>query len=127
MKIKYILLVLCLNLLMGCSDKGNALPGLDLKEWRADKNGCTGYRSSQLTLIEKNKNNLFGFSEKEVLAVLGPPDQTELIDRSEKYFSYFLNGNSNCPEFVGSTRINLRLRFNSLGYSKEVLVLAEKI
>lgn len=124
---KYILLVLCVCSFFSCSKKDAVLPGLDLVEWKADKYGCKGYRLNQATVLDKGKDNLFGYSEKQVISVLGVPDETELIDRSEKYYSYYLKGNSRCPVPVDSVRLHLRIRFNSLGYSKEVLVLTEKI
>lgn len=125
MRIKFLLPLLCV-LLVGCDKKPIPLEELDLAQWDNDKFGCNGYRKNQTKLIERNKDGLLKYSEKEIVKMLGVPNETELIDRSEKYYIYTLNGSSKCDDESRDEVIYLRLRFNSLGYSKEVLILAEK-
>ena len=125
MRIKILLPFLCV-LLVGCDKKPIALEGLDLAQWENDKFGCNGYRKKQIKLIELNKDDLLKYSEKEIVKMLGVPNETELIDRSEKYYIYTIDGDSKCNKESRDQVIYLRLRFNSLGYSKEVLILVEK-
>ncbi|MEQ6121308.1 hypothetical protein [Reichenbachiella sp. MALMAid0571] len=124
MKIKF-LLAFTYILLVGCEKKSLVLAELDFSLWENDKFGCNGYRKDQTNLLEHNKDDLLKFSEKEIVSMLGVPNETELIDRSEKYYIYTLQGGSKCNK-DNHTITYLRLRFNSLGYSKEVLILTEK-
>ena len=125
MKVKILLSFICL-LLIACDKKPEVLAGLDFSLWEKDKFGCNGYRKNQVNLLQLNKDDLLTFSEKEIVNMLGVANETELIDRSEKYYIYILQGSTKCNKDSRDEVIYLRLRFNSLGYSKEVLILTEK-
>ena len=124
MKVKFLLSFICI-LLIACEKKPVVLAGLDFSLWENDKFGCNGYRKNQVNLLQLNKDDLLKFSEKEIVNMLGVANETELIDRSEKYYIYLLQGSTKCNKNSRDEVIYLRLRFNSLGYSKEVLILTD--
>ncbi|MFY0650648.1 MAG: hypothetical protein JXQ96_01380 [Cyclobacteriaceae bacterium] len=113
--------------LVACTNISKDLLEIDLESWKQDKYGCKDYRISKEELITNNKDNLISLSEKEISELLGLPETTELINRSEKYYNYSLAGSKHCDSSRNSVHKYLRIRFNSLGYAKEVLILSDKL
>lgn len=126
MKKKYLQLILIVAL-SACSTKNISIPNLDLSLWKSDKFGCGEYRISKKNILEESKSNLLSLTEKEISHLLGFPEKKELIGRSEKFYFYSLTGNATCNKKKDLGNTYIRIRFNSLGYSKEILFLQEKI
>ena len=99
-----------------------ALDGIDLKQWKDDKNGCNHFREKLIDTLGSQKDKLLGLSEDDVIALLGRPDQNELYKRNEKFFKYFLEPGPSCRS-DSSDRI-LSIRFNSVGLAKEATITA---
>ncbi len=126
MQHKTLLSLLLILTLAACTSRNIVIKGLDFDHWKKDKNGCSGYRNQMHDLLTENKEALLSYSEKDIISNMGTPDKAELIDRSEKFYVYDLSGGEAC-ETTDATYTYLRIRFNSLGYAKEVLVLKDKI
>jgi hypothetical protein len=105
-----------------CGKPLPTLDGIDLKQWRDDKNGCHHYRERLIETLTSQKDKLKGLSEDDLLALLGRPDQNELYKRNEKFFKYFLAPGPICRN--DSSGMILSVRFNSVGLAKEATIVA---
>lgn len=110
-----------LLLLAGCSKPLPTLEGIDLAAFRADKAACQGHRSDFIDNLEVQKEKLKSLSEMEVIRLLGRPDQNELYTRNQKFYKYFLEPGSMCPNRKEKPK-ELVIRFNAMGLAKEVAV-----
>lgn len=105
--------------LSGCRNA----PGIDTFDalsWRQDTNGCQGNRLTQLELLIDQQGQLMGWSEKAIVAYLGPPDYRELYVRNQKFLIYFLEPASACGLKGKSNPLRLYLRMDALGESQEI-------
>jgi len=106
--------------LLGCGHPIPKLEGMDLTEWKNDKNGCNGLRQKMTELVIKQKDKLLSLTETDIISLLGKPDETELYKRNEKFYKYYF---SNGPGCAGSaSRKSITLRFNAMGLLKEAVV-----
>jgi hypothetical protein len=108
-------------LLTACGNSAPVLEGLDLEAWKADKNGCSGFRNSSVPLLKQQRLKLRGFSEMEIVDLLGHPDRNELHRRNQKLYFYFLQPGPACK--AGAEKpIFLSIGFNATGLAKEILL-----
>ncbi len=105
-----------------CGKPLPTLEGIDLKQWKDDKNGCNHFREKLIHALDSQKDKLKGLTEDDVIALLGRPDQNELYKRNEKFFKYFLEPGPICKS--DSSEIILSIRFNSVGLAKEATIIA---
>lgn len=70
--------------------------------------------------LTKQKDKLKGLSQGDIVELLGRPDQNELYKRNQKFFYYLLTPGKECGS--DSVAHRLSLRFNAMGFAKEVLV-----
>ena len=73
-----------------------------------------------MNALLRQKDKLKGLSQDDIVEVLGKPDQNELYKRNQKFFYYLLSPGKACGS--DSTAHRLSLRFNAMGFAKEVLV-----
>lgn len=114
-------LSLCLFLALlvfACERPLPTLEGIDLKEWKNDKNGCHGKRASMIKPLEEQKKKLQGLTEMQIMALLGRPDQNELYSRNQKFYYYSLEPGKACGNAGESKRLSVR--FNATGVAKEL-------
>ncbi|MDP4680132.1 MAG: hypothetical protein NWS46_07160 [Cyclobacteriaceae bacterium] len=123
---KNVMVVIIYVVLSACQTKRVTIRDLNFSDWKNDKLGCVHYRQNTKGTLEKNKEILLSLTENEIANTFGFPEKTELIGRSEKYYFYSLSGNTKCQDSLRLLHSYLRIRFNSLGYSKEILFLQEK-
>ncbi|HRK54410.1 MAG TPA: hypothetical protein PK185_10890 [Cyclobacteriaceae bacterium] len=115
------LLLLLFVLLSACSPSLPVLDGVDLKIWKEDKDGCKGDRSKMIEAITQEKEKLKSLSEMEIIQLLGRPDENDLLQRSQKFYVYYLEPGPHCdPAFEESKKLILRM--NALGLTKEVQI-----
>lgn len=101
---------------------GKSLPefnNVDLKIWKEDKNGCLNKRVTIGESVKQQKEKLLSLTEKQIVELLGKPDQNELYKRNQKFYSYFISPSPECNQDVASSEI-LVIRFNAMGLAKEV-------
>jgi hypothetical protein len=106
--------------LMACGKPLPTFDNLNLEKWKDDKNGCLGERALNLKSLESQKDKLKGLSQDDIVKLLGRPDQNELYKRNQKFFHYLLTPGKECGK--DSTSLKLSLRFNAMGFAKEVVV-----
>jgi hypothetical protein len=110
------------TLLVACGKPLPTMNGIDLKQWKEDRNGCNHFREKLIETLVPQKDKLLGLSEDDVVSLLGRPDQNELYKRNEKFFKYFLEPGPPCRN--DSSDVILSIRFNSVGLAKEATITA---
>ena len=104
---------------------GKPLPDLapiDLEQWKNDKGGCTRHRIIFLEEIQKQKDELKGLSEKDIIQLLGRPDHNELYKRNQKFYYFDIEPGKNCNDHTATAGQQLIIRFTAMGFAKEVSV-----
>ena len=103
---------------------GHALPsvqGFDAAAWRADPYACRNQRVALLPPLLAARAHLYDSRADDVTALLGHPDEEELLAETEKVYSYYLQPGTQCgPRHPRAATPRLRLRFGSLGTVTEV-------
>lgn len=112
------LLLLC----FACSKPLPKLEGMDLQQWREDKNACGNLRKPMKEVIDREKTKLLGLDEVQLVTLLGSPDQNELYSRNQKFYYYFLGPAPSCHIKGDSVPDRLVIRFNAVGLAKEVSI-----
>lgn len=113
--------LLSLLLLMGCSKSTPQLENLDTELWKNDRNACTGKRKEMLASLEAQQEKLLALKETQIITLLGRPDNNELYERNQKFYYYYITPAPAC-ENADSISVQLEIRFNALGYSKEIYI-----
>ncbi|MCX8491650.1 MAG: hypothetical protein ORN54_11340 [Cyclobacteriaceae bacterium] len=114
------LFTVLLSLIVGCSKPLPTLERIDLAKWKEDKWGCAKVRFIALPELVNQKEKLKGLSQDDIVKLLGRPDKNELYKRNQKFFYYYLTPGTNCG--IDTITQRLSLRFNAMGFAKEVLV-----
>ena len=107
-----------ISLVCACERPLPTLEGIDLNQWKNDKNGCLGKRASMIKPLQEQKNKLQGLSEMQIIDLLGRPDQNELYSRNQKFYNYSLEPGKACG--VNLDPKKLSVRFNATGRAKEI-------
>ena len=108
-------------ILFACNNKKTQISNLDSELWKADINGCHGYRKSTIDNNSIDLQQFIGLSEKEVVNLLGKPNETLLYTRAQKFYNYAIEA---C-ETKFESKTTIRFRFNALGYINEFIILEE--
>src|SRR5688572_615270 len=91
-----ILVVFLIALCVACTTHREPITGIDWEAWKADRLGCPARRPTFSALISRQKDQLKAMSEMEVVELMGPPDQIELLKRNQKFYTYFISGGPGC-------------------------------
>lgn len=122
---KYLLLM---TVLYACQPAAVQIKNIDLKKWQDDKNGCSSYRQTKIKDLELSKNVLLRLSEIEISKILGKPDETELIEKSQKIFTYYLEPNKHCSLLLADSIVKtIKVRFNAMGYCSNLILNNTKV
>jgi len=116
--IKCILLLSCLYL-FSCGQLPISEEEFNNTSWKNDKNGCQGERSKIVKNFEGIKDRLIGLGENQLRQLLGSPDQVQLLERSQKFYIYYIEKGAQCGD-TGIEGKNYQIRFNSLNQVNEV-------
>ncbi len=106
-------------LLIACGKPLPEFKNMDLAAWKDDKNGCNHVREKMQTSLQEQKYKLKGLTEKEIIKLLGRPDQNELYKRNQKFFHYNIEPSVKCDSANKNSR-RLSIRFNAMERAKEV-------
>jgi len=116
---KFLFLLICVA--TSCGKPLPSFDGIDIAQWKDDKNGCTHYRDKTVEQLSSQREKIKGLSESEILKLLGKPDQTELYKRNQKFFYYFIEPSAKCDSTKTNAR-KLSIRFNAMEMAKDVVV-----
>ena len=111
-------LALC-SLLVCCGTPHEDVTGINWADWKADRNGCQGKRASYILQLTNQKDKLKSRSEMDIVELMGRPDQTELLKRNQKFYTYYFASGPGCA-VTDTTGTKLVIRFNAMGLAKEV-------
>jgi len=106
-------------LLVACERPLPTFDSVNLDVWKTDSQGCTGKRSELESNIREEKDKLLGLNEKQVIRLLGRPDQNELYKRNQKFYTYFVSAGPTCTTPAENPK-KLIVRFNAMGLANEV-------
>jgi hypothetical protein len=104
-----------------CSNPLPRLEGIDLDTWKEDRKGCLRKRPAFEQNLRDQRTKLRGLSEMAVVELLGRPDMNVLSERNEKYYHYMITPSPDC-KLGDTTFLQLIVRFNAVGISKEATV-----
>jgi hypothetical protein len=108
-------------LLAGCGHALPKVPGFDAAAWRADTYACQNHRAALLPPLLAARATLYEARADDVTALLGQPDEEELLAGTEKIYTYYLRAGEQCgPRHPRSTAPRLRMRFGPIGTVTEV-------
>jgi hypothetical protein len=111
--------------LAGCGSSPQ-VSGFDQEAWRQDKRGCQGQRASLLADFEAlaKPELLKGMRELEAKQLLGLPDQIEVAERGQKFYTYFVEPGNQCQDnAAGKEARRVRVRFSALNQVNEVTLI----
>jgi hypothetical protein len=114
------IVTIALLITLSCRNAPPTLDQIDLDAWKGDKLACAGKRTSMRAAMQSQSNKLLALSEKEIIDLLGKPDENELYTRNQKFYYYFLEPSKACSETVTGEPRRLVIRFNATGLAKEV-------
>lgn len=109
-------------LIFSCGRSSPTLENIDLKKWYEDRNGCLGERNKMADAFKNQKDKLLGLSEQQIINLLSRPDQNELYKRNQKFYYYFLQPSHQCSPVQDGHALQLVIRFNAMGISKEISI-----
>ena len=120
---KFTISVIIILLSASCRPKSPEFSGVDMVQWRSDRQACDGARMTTRDTFTTQRDKLLALSESEVVSALGTPDLQELSKRNQKFYYYYLEPHGECAT-ADSTKKPLRmaLRFNAMGLAKEVRI-----
>lgn len=117
---KIIQLTIGICLLNACTKKAD--PGdFDVKAWLDDPKGCQGVRATMSEDLAELRPKLLGCYQKQIIKVLGTPEEQELYRRSQTYYIYYIDPAEDCPNAAQNPR-KLEVRFTALGIANELNV-----
>ncbi len=109
------------SLLAGCGHALPDIPGFAAPAWRADRYACNGQRAALLPPLLAARPRLYEARANDVTALLGPPDEEELLAQTEKVYHYYLLPGAQCgPRRSHADGPRLSLHFGPLGTVTEV-------
>lgn len=107
-------------LLAGCSTPEN-LQGFDSEAWKNDRKGCSGERTKLINDLDSLRKEFYGKKEFIVRRLLGKPDKEELLERSQRIYSYYIEPGVHCTDSKGNSEANMvEVRINSLAKVSEI-------
>jgi len=109
-------------LFASCGHALPEVPGFGAAAWRADRGACLNQRAALLPPLLAARARLYQARANDVTALLGRPDEEELLAQTEKVYYYYLRPGPQCAP----TRLRhapgprLSLHFGPLGTVTEV-------
>lgn len=117
----YHLALLVFALLQGCNKPLPDLEGINLPLWKEDKRGCSGLRTGMIGAIDHQKEKLKSLTENQIVVLLGTPDETQLEERNQKFYFYYMEPAPFCEKSTSRPK-KLILRFNAMDLVYETYV-----
>lgn len=117
MFLKFSILILSV-LALSCS-KMPEIKGFDKEAWKQDEYGCLGMRNKLSDNLEIERQTLKGAQETDLIKILGQPNSIQIMERKQKYFTYWINNPTFCKD--SSTFKAVKIRISALNQVTEVL------
>tara|TARA_R110002020_G_scaffold238224_1_gene450680 strand:+ start:1455 stop:1760 length:306 start_codon:yes stop_codon:yes gene_type:complete len=96
---------------------------MDMKNWKSDHYGCKGLRMQDLEELERLKHSFLGVDNQALIKTFGRPDRVELVDKSQTFFSYFLEPSNACDGVkIEKEPLRVLFRLNAISKVSEVTI-----
>jgi hypothetical protein len=107
-------------LIDGCGSKRKErkLEAFDSERWASGRNGCEGNRLEMKDDLLRMKYQMRGLDTQELVQLLGRPDATQLSDRNQKYYIYYLEPGPDCTQ-PAADPLSLFVRLSAVGIANE--------
>lgn len=105
-------------LVLSCS-KMPEIKGFDKEAWKQDEFGCLGLRNKLSNNLENERQSLKGAQETDLIKILGQPNSIQIMERKQKYFTYWINNPEYCKD--STTFKAVKIRISALNQVTEVL------
>ena len=115
---KIIQLTIGICLLNACTKKAD-IGDFDVEAWLNDPKGCQGVRATMGKDLAELRPKLLGCYQKQIIKVLGDPEEQELYRRSQSYYIYYIDPAGDCLNAAQNPR-KLEVRFTALGIANEL-------
>jgi hypothetical protein len=100
------------------------IDSFESEKWISDPSGCKAHRMDLIRSLEAQKDKLIDAKEAEIVKLLGKPDEKELYNRGQWFYTYYLDNGPKCengnPNRQEAKRISLR--FSALGKVSEIII-----
>jgi len=116
-----VLFLLCMVVGLSSCLKKVDVGDFDREAWRNDPKGCLSERPKLIKELNKHKKAILGLYQKDVLSILGQPEEQELYKRSQTYYIYYIDAAPDCEQPIENPR-KLYIRFTSLGIANEITI-----
>jgi hypothetical protein len=114
-------LLLGFALLCACSDS-KTFVNFDHQLWQQDKMACQGIRPKLAADFENIRRELLGYTQEDIIDLLGKPDLQLLSERTQKFYVYFMEKGSQCEgNSENSKARTVSVRFNAMGLASEIV------
>jgi hypothetical protein len=124
LKFYAILACLLLTLAIFSCQSSVQIPNFETQDWKSDAQGCQNLRSKLVQSLYAHKDKLMDLEELELRQLLGTPNQTQLIERQQKQYIYFVSPSSKlCQQEATTNQIDvLQIRLNAIQRVNEVVL-----
>ncbi|WP_086540321.1 hypothetical protein [Algoriphagus antarcticus] len=114
--------ILSLSVAFSCSSKRDT-GSMDMENWKSDHYGCKSLRMQDLEELERLKNSFLGVDNQALIKTFGRPDRVELVDKSQTFFSYFLEPSEACDGVeIEKEPLRVLFRLNAISKVSEVTI-----
>ncbi|MGD1839896.1 MAG: hypothetical protein ACFB0B_03230 [Thermonemataceae bacterium] len=104
--------------LLACKELPD-LKDFDEESWQADKMGCNAQRLAAIESFRMNKEAMMGLSQKQIMQLLGKPDEQNLYRRNQKFYVYYLRS-STCEGVSKTAERAVSIRFSAIDNVTEI-------
>lgn len=98
--------------------KKSSIENFESEIWKADKHGCKEQRLSQAEIVRNAQSKIEGMSKNEIINLFGQPDETNLFEKGQMTYKYYISPGPKCEENLKGQ--SLEIRMNALGFVSEV-------
>ncbi len=104
-----------------CGGKELELKDFDHHRWQEDKHACESVRTTLVSTLMDQRDDILAHNEMEIVELLGKPDESELYKRNQKFYYYYVEPGPKCKSEITSPK-KLVIRFNAMGLAKEMQI-----
>ncbi len=110
-----------MTLIFTACKKDLRIENFDPESWKADKQGCKAQRLSQAEIVRSAQPQIEGMSKKELIDLFGQPDETNLFEKGQMTYKYYISPGPKCISDEERPMVqSLEIRMNALGFVSEV-------
>ena len=102
--------------ILSCKNTPDLPEGFNVENWKKDKEGCLGFRETQVTMLLNMRDDFTGITESQVANLIGKPNYSELGKSKIQKYRYRLSPSEHCAQKKGNGLSKvLQIEFESLG------------